>query len=137
SARGGSCRRSGSTDAAWHRCRARRRWAIRARDLAKVCPSVTTINSAASVSPARQGRARSSPALYRATIGVSDGACLGLFPALGERRVDFVFLDPGGRIAALTEILLFGAVAHHAGMLRRFLAGIVGRCLGIGFVAHF
>src|SRR6185437_2592815 len=80
---------------------------------------------------------RDPPGLYRATIGVSDGGCLGLFPALGERRVNVVFFDPGGGIAALTEILLFGAVAHHAGMLRRFLAGIVGRCLGIGFVAHF
>src|SRR5512140_3131503 len=42
-----------------------------------------------------------------------------LLRALGEGGVHFVFLDASGRVAGLVEILLLGAVTHHAGMLRR------------------
>src|ERR1700761_998178 len=55
--------------------------------------------------------------------------------ALAEGGIDFVFLDAGRGIAGLAEILLFGAVAHHAGMLVGGLA-ILMRGLGIGLVAH-
>ena len=48
--------------------------------------------------------------------------------------VHLVLLDTRRRVAALVKILLFGAIAHHAGM------GNVGLLLGIrrncGFIRH-
>src|SRR6185437_7158493 len=51
---------------------------------------------------------------------------------VAERGLDFVFLDAGRRISRLVEVLLFSAVAHHAGMLDVFRLGMVG----IGLVGH-
>jgi hypothetical protein len=60
-----------------------------------------------------------------------------LLGAFGEGGVHFIFLDPGCGISGLTEVLLFGAVAHHAGMRRGgLLLGFVG-LLGIGLAGHF
>src|SRR6266404_6795152 len=62
--------------------------------------------------------------------------CLGpvLARVLAEGGIDFVLLDAGRGISRLTEVLLFGAVAHHAGMRR---GGGLLAIFGIGLVGHF
>src|SRR5580704_703745 len=49
---------------------------------------------------------------------------------LAEGCRDFLLLYARGRVAALTEILLLGAVTHHAGMSNP------GSLLGLGFLRH-
>ncbi len=68
------------------------------------------------------------------TVRRSRMAKLLLLFVLGEGRVYLIFLDAGGRIAGLTEILFFGAVAHHAGMRR---GGLLVAVFGIGLAGHF
>src|ERR1700680_438055 len=58
----------------------------------------------------------------------------GLFAGLlSEGGINLVLLDARRRIAALTEILLFGAVTHHSGVSNARLLLAVLRC---GFVRH-
>ena len=78
-----------------------------------------------SVSPhtARPGAIRPGP---YTRIGKHWGcALLRLRRIVGEGGVDFAFFDAVRGIPGLAEILLFGAVAHHAGMRRSgFLIGV-------------
>src|ERR1700730_3635505 len=70
------------------------------------------------------------PAFIRELGALEDGL---LLLVLGESGVHFVFLDARRGIAGLTEILLFGAVAHHAGMRRgRRLFAV----FGVGALVH-
>src|ERR1700743_3667438 len=49
-----------------------------------------------------------------------------------ECGLDFIFLDTGRGISGFVEILLFGAVTHHPGMIDVFCLGM----LRIGLVGH-
>jgi hypothetical protein len=58
----------------------------------------------------------------------SDDRVLFIFCRLVAKGfLNLILFDPGSRIACLTEILLFGAVAHHAGMgYPGFVLGMLG-----------
>src|SRR5580704_14734838 len=64
--------------------------------------------------------------------GVVSTGELFLGPRLAEGRRDFLLLDARFRVAALPEVLLFGAVTHHAGISH--LGSLLG--LGAGFLRH-
>src|SRR5260370_27528779 len=70
--------------------------------------------SSASPDTTRPGAIR--PGLYMRTYNDWGCALFFLLGVLAKGGVDFVFFDAGSGISRLAEILLFGAVAHHAGM---------------------
>src|ERR1700682_5527990 len=88
--------------------------------------------SSASPDTTRPGTIR--PGLYMRTYNKLGCALFCLLGVLAKGGVDFVFFDAGLGISRLAEILLFGAVAHHAGMR---LAGLFAGTFGIWLVGHF
>src|ERR1700731_2752329 len=116
-----SCRRSGSIAAVSHRSRATPRSAIPAKGVAGRfagrCSSVTVTFGHRHSRHDKAGRDPARP-LYANSrqLGMPALFCLGR--VLAEGGVDFVFLDAGGGISRLIEVLLLGSVAHHAGMRR-------------------
>src|SRR5260370_38080760 len=81
----------------------------------------------------RHNKAGRDPArpLYANSQRLGMGALFCLGRVLAEGGIDFVLPDAGLGISGLTEVLLFGAVAHHAGVRRGgvffgyFLVGLV------------
>src|SRR5450432_2538178 len=87
--------------------------------------------SSASPDTTRPGAIR--PGLY-ANLQRLGCALFCLLGVLAKGGVDFVFFDASVGMSRLAEILLFGAVAHHAGMR---LGGIFAGTFGIWLVGHF
>src|ERR1700677_479000 len=102
------------------------------------CRSSVTTKEGHRHSLAGQGRAQAGPAFAGEFRAVGGWMRPLLLRTLGEGGVHFSFLDTGRGVSALTKILLFGAIAHHAGMLcgGMFLGALVG-ILGIRLAGHF
>src|ERR1700737_3421640 len=76
----------------------------------------------------REKAGRDRPGLYLYAnwrrMGMGALALLGIF---GEGGVHFILLDASPGVAGLAEILLLGAVTHHAGWgLGSFILGLLG-----------